>query len=440
MSLEVTSVIDIDPSQPYISVVHCKQYDTVRVVEAHLYTDGVKWYVPSNNIYTMVQYRKSDHIGGFYDIVDDPSEPGGKRTAVSINSGDRSIIYISIAQEVLTTATPLDSEGTTVEVVFYDTISSARLGLFYFHLKVEEASIREVDLANNPYFNILAEQIKAVLEAETKLTGLTATGTKLAPGVDPTATVTGGSSADDPYVLNIGVPSMTSITGSGSKLAPGANPTVSVSGGQSAGQAYNIAIGVPSMPGMTVSKTALKPGATPTVTISGGTTAGENYNLDFGIPAFPGVTASATGLGPGVSPTATVTGGTSATSKYNIAFGIPKGDIGPTASPTATNYTYANSDTKDRPPDSSFSPTNIPTKGKYFWTKTTTTWSGGSTTVTYIVTYCGNDGSGSVQSVNGRVGDVIVTSSDIFQTSEINTIENIGGTLMTTVKTIVINE
>lgn len=401
MSLEVISVIDIDPSQPYISVVHCKQYDTVRVVEAHLYTDGIKWYVPSNNIYAMVQYRKSDNIGGFYDIVDDPSEPGGKRTAVSINSGDRSIIYISIAQEVLTTATPLDSEGTTVEVVFYDTISNARLGLFYFHLKVEEASIQEVDLANNPYFNILAEQITAVLEAETKITGLTATGTKLAPGADPTATVTGGSGSDDPYVLNIGVPSM---------------------------------------PGMTVSKTALKPGATPTVTISGGTTAGENYNLAFGIPAFPGVTASATGIDAGATPTVTVSGGTSATSKYNLAFGIPKGDTGATAVPTATNYTYANSDTKDRPPDSSFSPTNAPTKGKYFWTKTTTTWSGGSTTVTYIVTYCGNDGGGSVHSVNGRVGDVIVTSSDIFQTSEINTIKNIGGTLMTTVKTIVINE
>jgi len=245
MSLEVISVIDIDPSQPYISVVHCKQYDTVRVVEAHLYTDGVKWYVPSNNIYAMVQYRKSDHIGGFYDIVDDPSEPGGKRTAVSINSGDRSIIYISIAQEVLTTATPLDSEGTTVEVVFYDTISNARLGLFYFHLKVEEASIREVDLANNPYFNILAEQIKAVLEAETKLTGLTAEAETLAPDDDATVTVTGGSGSDDPYHFVLGIPSMPGMTATASSLPTTSDPTAVITGGTLPGEDFNIAFGIP---------------------------------------------------------------------------------------------------------------------------------------------------------------------------------------------------
>lgn len=245
MSLEVISVIDIDPSQPYISVVHCKQYDTVRVVEAHLYTDGVKWHVPANNIYAMVQYRKTDHIGGFYDIVDDPSEAGGKRTAVSIDSNDRSVIYISIAQEVLTTFTPSDSDGTTVEVVFYDTITNARLGLFYFHLKVEEASIREVDLASNPYFNILAEQIKAVLEAEIKLTGLTADAETLAPDDDATAVVSGGTGADDPYKITFGIPSMPGITVEASQLSPSASPTATISGGTTAGEDYHIAFGIP---------------------------------------------------------------------------------------------------------------------------------------------------------------------------------------------------
>lgn len=331
MSLEVISVIDIDPSQPYISVVHCKQYDTVRMVEAHLYTDGVKWYVPSSNIYAMVQYRKSDHIGGFYDIVDDPTEAGGKRAAISVNANDRSIIYISIAQEVLTTFTPLDSDGTTMEAVFYDTITNARLGLFYFHLKVEESSIREVDLASNPYFNILAEQIKAVLEAETKLTGLTAEAETLAPDDDATAVVSGGTGADDPYHLILGIPSMPGMDVSAEKLAPNADPTATITGGTEPGEDYNIEFGIPAFPGLTVSDTTLDPGSDVSAQITGGT-AEQPYNIEFGIPGFPGITVSDTTLAPGSDVSAQITGGT-AEQPYNIEFGIP-GFPGITASAT----------------------------------------------------------------------------------------------------------
>ena len=313
MSLEAISVIDLDTSQPFMSVVHGKQYDTVRYVEAHLYFSGVKWYVPQSNIYSIVSYRKSDNIGGFYDIT----ESGV--IAVSVNTNDRSIIYIALDAQILRTA-----GETKVEVVFYDTITGGRLSSFSFIVDVEEASVREVDLASNPYFNILAEQIRAVLDAEAKLTGMTAEGNKLAPADDPDVYITGGTGAEDPYVLHIGVPSMPGMTVTASKVAPNADPTAVISGGTQPDEDFNIAFGIPAFPGLTVSDTTLAPGDDASATITGGT-ATQPYNINFGIPSFPGLIASATQLASNADPTATVTGGTIAGEDYNIAFGIPQG-------------------------------------------------------------------------------------------------------------------
>lgn len=235
MSLEVISVIDIDTSHPYVSVVHGKQYDTVRMVEAHLFESGVKWYVPAQNIYAMISYRKSDNIGGFYDITESGT------VAVSVNNSDRSIIYLALDSQILRVA-----GETRVDVVFYDTINSGRLGAFQFIVDVEEASIREVDLASNPYFNVLAEQIKAVLDAETELTGLTAEAHALAPDVQPTVSVSGGTGAEDPYHFNLGIPSMPGMTATASPLAPGQNPTVVITRPSQVGEDFNIAFGIPS--------------------------------------------------------------------------------------------------------------------------------------------------------------------------------------------------
>ena len=278
MSLEAITIIDLDTSQPFMSVVHGKQYDTVRTVEAHLYFSGVKWYVPDSNIYALVSYRKSDNIGGFYDIT----ESGV--IAVSVNADDRSIIYIALDAQILRTAGEVK-----VETVFYDTITNGRLSSFSFIVDVEEASVREVDLASNPYFNILAEQIHAVLDAETKLTGLTADAEQLAPDDDPTVTVTGGTGADDPYNLHIGIPSMPGMTATGSRLATGALPTVTLTGGTEPGEDFNIDVGVPSMPGMTVSATRVSASDNPTAVITGGTQPGQAFNIAFGIPSGIGI-------------------------------------------------------------------------------------------------------------------------------------------------------
>ena len=50
LELKGITIIDVDMAIPFQSVVHCKQYDTVRVVEAHLLNNGEKWYIPEDNV------------------------------------------------------------------------------------------------------------------------------------------------------------------------------------------------------------------------------------------------------------------------------------------------------------------------------------------------------------------------------------------------------
>lgn len=195
MSLETITEIDLDINQPGVSIVHAKQYDTVRKVKAHLFYNGVKWLSPSSNYVAVVAFKKSDRIGGFYDHTEDGV------LAVSVDSSDRSIIYIALDRNVLTTA-----GNVVTEVTFYDTVTLGRLSTFSFITQVDPASIDELDLSSNPYFNILAKDIRAVLEAEAKLTGVTASASGLPAGSNPTVTVTGGQGSSDPYHFAFGLP------------------------------------------------------------------------------------------------------------------------------------------------------------------------------------------------------------------------------------------
>lgn len=234
MALETITEINLDVNQPGLEVVHAKQYDTVRKVKAHLFYNGVKWPVPQSNFVAVVSYKKADRIGGFYDQTED------SEIAVSVDTNDRSIITILLDRNTVTV------EGNcNVEITFYDSIQSGRLSTFSFILQVEAASLTELDLASNPYFNILADDIRAVLEAEQNLTGLTATASKIAPGATPTVTVSGGQGTGTPYNLAFGVPTFAGITATASGLASGATPTATVSGGTSGTSKYNIAFGIP---------------------------------------------------------------------------------------------------------------------------------------------------------------------------------------------------
>lgn len=214
MPLSTITEISLDVNQPGIVVVHAKQYDTVRMIKANLFYSGVKWEVPSSNFVAVVGFKKSDRIGGFYDLTED------NEAAVTVNSDDRSIITILLDRNVVTVP-----GNVSVEITFYDAINSGRLSTFSFIVQVEPATVTELDLASNPYFNVLAEDIITVIAAKQSMTGMEATATSVPATQAPDAWFTGGTGAEDPYLLHLAIPEgPTGATG-----ATGAAATVSSS-------------------------------------------------------------------------------------------------------------------------------------------------------------------------------------------------------------------
>lgn len=372
LELKGITVIDVDMTIPFQSVVHCKQYDTVRVVEAHLLNDGVKWYVPEDNVYMMVSYRKSDTIGGFYDITEN------NITAVTVDGTDRSIVYITLDAQIMRTPSTL-LYPTRVEMVLYDKISGNRLSSFSFGVEVEEASVREVDLASNPYFNVLAQQIRAVLDTDAAMADI-----HCAPA---------------------------------QYLAPRADPVVSV---VREGDTYTFYFGLPKTVAIETSATKLAPDATPTAVITGGQTAGSNYHIDFGIPSMPAITAQAHGIPEGQQPYVVITGGQTAGQAYDIDFNIPYAS---TPEVQTITYAYALSTNGQLPPASADAwKSSISElggqdalKGKFLWSRSIIKWSNSeSRSINYAVAYNGMDATGTVVSVNGRDGAVTVDLNDFF--------------------------
>lgn len=367
MALQTITEIDLDINEPGVTVVHAKQYDTVRQVKAHLFYNGVKWLVPSSNYVAVVGFKKADRIGGFYDETEDG------RTAITVDNSDRSIIYILLDRNMVTTP-----GNVSTEITFYDSITKGRLSTFSFIAQIEEATVTELDLTSSPYFNILSEEIKAVLEADAAMQDIHATSTYLAPISDPVvAVVRDGTS----YVFHFGLPKTAAIETSATKLAPNATPTAVISGGQSVGSNYSINFGIPSMPAITAQAHGIPEGSTPDVVVTGGETVGEPYDLDFKIP------------------------------------------YASTPEVQTITYAYALSTNSQLPPSSSdaWKPDisslggQDALKGKFLWSRSIIKWSNSENRSTnYTVAYNGMDATGTVVSVNGRDGAVTVDLNDFF--------------------------
>lgn len=90
-----------------------------------------------------------------------------------------------------------------------------------------------------------------------------------------------------------------------------------------------------------------------------------------------------------------------------------------------TETTYKNGNNGTRPPGGPWSASPNPVKGQYVWTKTDITWSDNSISTIYNVSYVGVDGTGSVNSVNTKVGDVVLYANDLtLNSSTSETIED----------------
>lgn len=62
--------------------------------------------------------------------------------------------------------------------------------------------------------------------------------------------------------------------------------------------------------------------------------------------------------------------------------------------------------------------TREPVKGEYLWIRFTLTWYDGASSVFYIVSYQGLDGTGAVLSVNGETGEIVLDGNNIYVNSE----------------------
>lgn len=104
---------------------------------------------------------------------------------------------------------------------------------------------------------------------------------------------------------------------------------------------------------------------------------------------------------------------------YIFNFGLPKGDIGNPASITSRAVTYYQTATFVNSPASGISSNSWqstmpePIAQQYMYTRVADTYNDGTTKYSYSVSRNGKNGTGSVDSVNNKDGDVQLTAADV---------------------------
>lgn len=152
MALNIISNVQLDMKAPNTVIVYANQYDSAGSVRAQLLNSGESWAVPAG-AKAVVMFKKSDNIGGFYDVT----EFGV--AAVEIDS-DRSIIYINYDPQVLTTAGRV-----AVQINFYQ--NDQRLSSFAFYTDVQASAVTSGEIASSWLFNILSQEIAQTLTVAT---------------------------------------------------------------------------------------------------------------------------------------------------------------------------------------------------------------------------------------------------------------------------------
>lgn len=171
---------------------YAKQNDVKsRLYQAQMLAGDEAWEPPANAT-AAIRFRKGDRHGGWYDTLEDNSTPAVTWTG--------STVTMAMAEQVLT------CPGIVLIDLEFSGPDGSVLSFFRWHLDVEANAIDNAILTeSSDYFNVLHQEMTAVLEAAANLTGLTAQATTLAPGSAATAEVTGGTGGN-PYVLNLGIP------------------------------------------------------------------------------------------------------------------------------------------------------------------------------------------------------------------------------------------
>lgn len=190
--MDVLAFLTLDIQRPNISaIVYGMQGDRQsRAIRAQLVDGSTQWTPPAGTFF-VISYAKPDGTHGMYS----QTETGNAAVTVS-----GSVATIALAEQVLTVA------GDVPMTLTMFSADGERLSAFTWLLIVKPAAYSDAAFMSTDYYNLLTEQITAVLKAQESITGLTATATTLAPGSAATVTVTGGTGADDPFNFKIGIP------------------------------------------------------------------------------------------------------------------------------------------------------------------------------------------------------------------------------------------
>lgn len=133
----------------YTTTMYAVQHDRLsRKITAMLF-DGSVPFEPEYGTLAVVRYKKPDGTCGFYDTDDDGN------TAVTWNGNTATIM---LAEQALTVA------GTVLcQVQFYNS-GEQRLSSFTWKINVEENACTDDTITSSDYFNVLTQQIAAILD------------------------------------------------------------------------------------------------------------------------------------------------------------------------------------------------------------------------------------------------------------------------------------
>lgn len=189
--LETTPLI-LDFQAPNVAVVaYAKQNDRASRKLVCQLMDGGTPFTVSGNIFSAIRFLKPDGTGGFYDTDDNG-------TPAVVFSGAQATL--TLAEQVLTVP------GTVyLELNLYNS-QRQRLTTFAFVLNVEASVLSDATIISSNYYNILTQQIADILGSIGAVAGLEAEAHSIPKDEEASVTVTGGTSADDPYNLNFGIP------------------------------------------------------------------------------------------------------------------------------------------------------------------------------------------------------------------------------------------
>ena len=143
--------IKLDLKTPQPILLHMKQYDAgSHVIKAELYDEGTPYHIPQDAA-VMLRYCKPDGTGGLYDTAD----IGG---AITVSG---STVSIPVATQVLTTAGKVEAE---LDLYTGETLLSG----FAFQICVHMAVRPDTAMESDNYYNILTQQITAIIAATDK--------------------------------------------------------------------------------------------------------------------------------------------------------------------------------------------------------------------------------------------------------------------------------